>query len=585
MNNDNNQENKISEQELNNKLTLQNNNISNQELYNEEKLQYNQNNIQTIKNNTNVYEILQNKKNVNDNIIKPLMSEEILKHNLMSNANMNLNNIAGYSNNLITNIVRSCIIKGNDGSLYTLLTKKDNSTELLTMDEFNQIYLNTSSNVSNENNNEMIFNNQQNYNNICPFGPANSYLLKEDIQRDTNFSIKTNINDKNNSMGTTNFTIENNNNNIVGKSNVSIQNNNNITSNSNLTIVNKNENDISIFSSSKTSLQNPINISTTNTNITDYNCIGTNNIKISNIPNIKQKTKKTQKYYPFTFALSSTGQMMDGESTNELDYVDDVNLIEGKKYQKTKVILNISNNRFWIIQKSKNQNFDLCYPLNDISKIHIAETNENILAIEFNENEQKTFIIIETFRRMTLLNYLRMKLLQINSNKNYFFSGDTFDLKKNNESSLIFINNVLNFLPNFDGAEKFGYLYRLHSVCRVKKFVLRLVVLTNIGILVFEDPLNKPEKFIPLINITINDKNDLDKLLAFELISSNKESNIFGADNEDYINGWKKAIIGIHNKYVKGVREILKKGNLDIKNTIDKNKKPKIPMFGNKEKK
>ena len=52
------------------------------------------------------------------------MSEEILKHNLMSNANINLNNIAGYSNNLITNIVRSCIIKGNDGSLYTLLTNE-----------------------------------------------------------------------------------------------------------------------------------------------------------------------------------------------------------------------------------------------------------------------------------------------------------------------------------------------------------------------------------------------------------------------------------------------------------------------------
>ena len=45
--------------------------------------------------------------------------------------------------------------------------------------------------------------------------------------------------------------------------------------------------------------------------------------------------------------------MMDGESTNELDYVDDVNLIEGKKYQKTKVILNISNNMFWIFKNQK----------------------------------------------------------------------------------------------------------------------------------------------------------------------------------------------------------------------------------------
>ncbi len=74
----------------------------------------------------------------------------------MSNGNMNINKIAGYSNNLMTNIVRRCIIKGNDGSLYTLLTMKDNTTELLTMDKLNQIYLNTSSNFSNENNNEII---------------------------------------------------------------------------------------------------------------------------------------------------------------------------------------------------------------------------------------------------------------------------------------------------------------------------------------------------------------------------------------------------------------------------------------------
>ena len=118
---------------------------------------------------------------------------------------------------------------------------KDNTTELLTMDEFNQIYLNTSSNVSNENNNEMMFNNQQNYNNICPFDTTNSNFLKEDNQKITNFSIKLIINDKNNSMGTTNFSIENNNNNIIGNSNLSIQNNNNnMKSNSNLTIQNNN---------------------------------------------------------------------------------------------------------------------------------------------------------------------------------------------------------------------------------------------------------------------------------------------------------------------------------------------------------
>ena len=39
--------------------------------------------------------------------------------------------------------------------------------------------------------------------------------------------------------------------------------------------------------------------------------------------------------------------------------------------------------------------------------------------------------------------------------------------------------------------------------------------------------------------------------------------------------------MGIHNKYVKGVREILNKGNMEIKNNNNNNKKPKIVMFGN----
>ena len=57
-------------------------------------------------------------------------------------------------------------------------------------------------------------------------------------------------------------------------------------------------------------------------------------------------------------------------------------------------------------------------------------------------------------------------------------------------------------------------------------------------------------------------------------------ANLFGAIRRN-INGWKKAIMGIHNKYAKGVREILKKANFDSKNSNNDNKKSKILMFGN----
>ena len=165
------------------------------------------------------------------------------------------------------------------------------------------------------------------------------------------------------------------------KINFSIQNNN-IISDSYLTIVNKNENNISLIHHQKFHYKNK-KFNNYKFKYNKFYFIG-QMYKNTNIQNLKKKQKKL-KYYTSNFALSSTGQMMDVKSTNKLDYVDDVNLKKEKKYNKTKVILYI-----WV-QKSKNENFDLCNPLNEIIKIDIGETNENILVIEFSKSEQKNF--------------------------------------------------------------------------------------------------------------------------------------------------------------------------------------------------
>ena len=601
----NNQENLI-KQKINLINTINNENNTN--IQNYENCQNDINNLNKYQEKSYSCGVFTNNQQNKENILKPLINQDIIKHNLTSNADILIEN---YSNNLITNAVRTCVIKGNDGELYTMVTTKDNTTQLLSMDEFNHHYLNSVSSFNSddngnncdsfskmENNNDFMFNGQKDIKNNQNKSNTNFAFLNNNNNNNNNNNDNNNhnYNNSNNNNNNDNDNVNHNNNNNNNKNNKNNNNNNNkntIVSNSNSKI--QNNKNINSTISKNNSNPNPINITTNNNNITNINIIGNNTINIKSPKNklFSTKINNIKKYSPFSFAISPAGQMMDGQSHNELDYVDDVYLIEGQKYNKTKVILNIFDNMFWI-QKSKNENFDLCYPLIDICKIHIAETNENILAIEFNKSDQKTFII-ETYRRMTLLKYLRMKLLQINSNKNYFISEDTFNLKKNSEFSLLLINNVLKFYPNLDGAEKFGYLYRLHSFLKKKKFVLRLVVLTNIGILVFEDPLNPPEKFIPLVNINIIDKKGLEKPCAFELQCFNKESNIFGADNEDYINGWKKAIMGIHNKYVKGVREVLKFGkkNNNGKNNIDNQnnqinlnynsntKKPKVAMFGN----
>jgi hypothetical protein len=49
------------------------------------------------------------------------------------------------------------------------------------------------------------------------------------------------------------------------------------------------------------------------------------------------------------------------------------------------------------------------------------------------------------------------------------------------------INTIkIHLLPNFEEAIKFGYLNKLSSKLGVKKFIIRFVVLTNVGLLIMK---------------------------------------------------------------------------------------------------
>jgi hypothetical protein len=141
---------------------------------------------------------------------------------------------------------------------------------------------------------------------------------------------------------------------------------------------------------------------------------------------------------------------------------------------------------------------------------------------------------------MELLYYFRdlyrMKLF----GKLKFKYSDNFTIKRGGGYSNIIVNQANNFLiaPNFENAQKMGYLDKL-SGGFFTRFHEKLVVLTNIGLLYFDDPAKPPKKLIPIIGSLIYaiEEKKYKRKYCFE-IQSNGEVYVFGTKTEEELNSW-----------------------------------------------
>ena len=113
------------------------------------------------------------------------------------------------------------------------------------------------------------------------------------------------------------------------------------------------------------------------------------------------------------------------------------------------------------------------------------------------------------------------------------------------------INTIkIHLLPNFEEAIKFGYLNKLSSKLGVKKFIIRFVVLTNVGLFDYENPGKNPKNFISLINCKIN-TNLFGKYklsFVFEIVGINAFKGTLNAKGELGINGSRGLPAGRHTE-------------------------------------
>lgn len=128
-----------------------------------------------------------------------------------------------------------------------------------------------------------------------------------------------------------------------------------------------------------------------------------------------------------------------------------------------------------------------------------------------------------------------------NFGKLKFKYSDNFKIRRGGGYSNIIVNQVNNFFiaPNFENAQKLGYLFKL-SGGFFTKFNEKLVVLTNVGLLYFDDPNKPPKKLIPILGSEIQkiEEKKYKRKHCFEIKTLNGECYVFGTKTEEELDSW-----------------------------------------------
>jgi hypothetical protein len=196
------------------------------------------------------------------------------------------------------------------------------------------------------------------------------------------------------------------------------------------------------------------------------------------------------------------------------------------------------------------------HSLKDLSKITISNKNCNLIAFHFVEGDD---LLIEILRRMELLYYFRDLYRMKNFGKLKFKYSDNFKIRRNNTFSNIIVNQANNLFiaPNFENAQRLGYLAKLAGGF-FTKFNEKLVVLTNVGLLYFDDPNKPPKKLIPIIGSDIQkiDEKKYKRKYCFEIKALNGEMYTFGAKTEEELDAWMGEFKSFKKSYEKKIKNI-----------------------------
>ena len=184
-----------------------------------------------------------------------------------------------------------------------------------------------------------------------------------------------------------------------------------------------------------------------------------------------------------------------------------------------------------------------------LKKFTISNKNCNMIAFHFTKGDD---LVIEILRRLELLYYFRDLYKFKSFGKLAFKYSDEFNIKKSGRyfTMKVYVSNDT-VAQNFQNAEKLDYLYKMTEGFFSYSFNEKLVVLTNIGLLYFDDPTKPPKKLIAIVGSEINkcEEKKYGRKFCFEIRTLNKEHIVFAAKTEEDLNDWINAFNRMKEQY------------------------------------
>ena len=184
----------------------------------------------------------------------------------------------------------------------------------------------------------------------------------------------------------------------------------------------------------------------------------------------------------------------------------------------------------------------------DIDKVSLSKLNSNLLCIHFKFADD---LLIEVFRRVELIQYFKdlnkiPKYKEITKLIKFKYS-DNFKIKRNGQILSIVVNQGNNFFwyNDFGNARKMSYMEKYYSGFFGSGFAEKIVVLTEVGIMIFEEMKDKqPKQMIPISSSKVYKVEDkkYGKRFCFEIKEPGKETDIFCCKTEEDLNSWIKEI-------------------------------------------
>ena len=220
--------------------------------------------------------------------------------------------------------------------------------------------------------------------------------------------------------------------------------------------------------------------------------------------------------------------------------------------KKKKCIIIITYQTFYFLKNDESYECILKPKINSLKSIIISTKHFNLLQLSFNDG---TDIIIESYQRIDILTFLQNLLEKGKFNKNLKISSsnDFYFHKKNStlEKVPTLKNKIFLITPNFENAQKIGVLLKYKENIFSGSFHEKLIVLSSIGLMFFDENSKIPKDIIPVIGTTIKfivvQVNK--KIYCFKMRTINNEVYIFGSFQKKEIFDWLKELAHFKKVY------------------------------------